>query len=118
MANEIGVTSRLTYSANGLNVTKTFSGNDDQATFGRVQNVASLSTTAAALDTAGVSDPAWFQIHNLDATQTVNWGLSAGSTPFEVPPNTANQVKLETGSTVYAKTGSGTTYAEVIFCER
>lgn len=119
MANEISVTSRLQYTRAGLNVSKTYTSQDDQTTFGRIQDVVSLTTGAAAIDTGGVSDAAWFLIHNLDTSATVSWGLAAGSQPFEVPPESSNgPVKLSTGQTIYAKTSAGTTYAEVTITER
>ena len=95
-------------------------GNYDSSTngFGRFQGTQMLGTSAVQLLTGGVTDPGWVVLQN-PSSVTVSWGLSSGSTPFEIPAGLVSGiVKVETGSGIYAKVASGTGYVEITCTQR
>lgn len=108
MANEITVSASLSVSKNGIVSSQGLSKIIDQSGNATLEEVRSVSTSAAQISFGGISGaPAVVLLKNLDSTNFINYGPSNPPTEFKLPaghiavfqPSSATQYwKADTGA--------------------
>lgn len=122
MANEIRTTQQLAVQNGNLNVaypaTGATSSFDQAAIGGPTPGMLAIGTTEESTAMPELSTVGWVMLHNLDATNYVQWGFSTGVYGGRMEANEkAGPFRLEPGTTLYMKANTAACQVNVFALE-